>query len=162
MAQPMDFIPELEMLRRRRRAGLQPVAAGDPSSADSSGTFQWSAYLIAVVDDEASVGSSLARLLRSMGFRTQVFVSGEAFLASEAALMCQCALLDIHMPRMTGFDVLAQWQAKGLDGRIVTMSACGAPENASRALSLGAVAHLRKPIDAAVLLEAVESAVQRH
>jgi FixJ family two-component response regulator len=157
----MEFVHEIEMLRRRRRAELVVPGAGS-SLPDSSVGSRWGDALIAVVDDEASVGNSLARLLRSFGFRTQVFGSGEEFIRAGTSTGFGCALIDIHMPHMSGYDVLAAWQAEGRASRIVTMSACGAPETSDRALGLGSVVHLRKPIDDAVLLDAMESALSLH
>lgn len=156
----MEFIYELDMLRRRRRALLVAEAAGGVSTTDSSIAHSRRDSLIAVVDDETAVGHSVSRLLRSMGFRTEVFSSGEEFLRADAQTGFGCAVLDIHMPRMSGFDVLAAWRAQGRKGRIVTMSACDLAATEDRALALGAAIHLRKPVDDAALLGAVESVLE--
>jgi len=60
---------------------------------------------IAVVDDEASVRTALGRLLRLADYQVTAFASGEDFLASLATRLPDCAILDVHMPGLSGFDV---------------------------------------------------------
>jgi len=61
--------------------------------------------IIAVVDDEWSVRTMLGRVLRLAGYRVAAFSSGEDFMTSLATRLPECAIVDIHMPRMSGFDV---------------------------------------------------------
>jgi CheY-like chemotaxis protein len=63
------------------------------------------APLVAIVDDDASVGQSTDRLIRSVGYRTQMFGSGQEFLSSEAVEPAACLLLDVRMPGMNGLEV---------------------------------------------------------
>jgi hypothetical protein len=64
--------------------------------------------LIAVVDDEPAVRTALRRLLDSAGIEAKAFATGEQFLASLDNDTPDCLVLDLHMPEMTGFDVLAR------------------------------------------------------
>jgi FixJ family two-component response regulator len=70
---------------------------------------------VAIVDDEVSVRRALERLLVILGCRVSTYASGESFLAALPADVCDCVLLDVRMPKVTGFDVhkhLAQrWPA---------------------------------------------------
>ncbi|WP_146907014.1 response regulator transcription factor [Arenimonas daejeonensis] len=62
--------------------------------------------VVAVVDDDADVLRALQRLLRSEGFNVLVYGSGGEFLESFGEATPDCLVLDLHMPEMTGFDVL--------------------------------------------------------
>jgi FixJ family two-component response regulator len=115
--------------------------------------------LIAVVDDEKSVCLALKRLLVSSGFEVESFSNGVDFIASLNARHPDCLVLDLHMPGMTGFDVQAHLTRAGDRLPIVTITGHDTPETHQRALDVGAVAYLRKPIDAQVLLEAIAKAI---
>jgi Response regulator receiver domain len=58
--------------------------------------------LISIVDDDGALRSSLEDLIRSVGFRVQVFSSAEAFLRSNQVQTTDCLILDVRMPGMTG------------------------------------------------------------
>lgn len=114
--------------------------------------------LIAVVDDEESVRKALKRLLRSAGMDVETFDSGTKFLVEFPALKLDCLVLDLHMPGVTGFGVLAT-----IGGRVpvVVITGQDSSENRERAMDGGAVAYLRKPVAAAALIEAITDAVAR-
>ena len=115
--------------------------------------------LIAVVDDEASVRTALQRLLRSAGMEVEVFADGEAFLQSLANHEPDCIVLDIHMPDVTGFNVLERLAKAGSSLPAIIMTGHDSPETHARALAAGCIAYLRKPIDDKVLLGAIQDAM---
>ena len=63
-----------------------------------------------MVDDEASVRTALGRLLRLADYEVRA-LRPEEFIDSLATHRPACAILDIHMPAMTGFDVQARLRA---------------------------------------------------
>src|SRR2546423_11974056 len=63
--------------------------------------------VIAVLDDEAKMRLALARLLKTYGYDVAPFESGDDFLKAVDSDRPDCMLLDLQMPRPTGFDVLA-------------------------------------------------------
>lgn len=63
---------------------------------------------VAIVDDEISVRRALERLLVILGSRVSTYESGERFLEQLPAEPCDCVLVDVRMPRLTGFDVQRQ------------------------------------------------------
>jgi FixJ family two-component response regulator len=122
---------------------------------------------IAVVDDEPAVLKALERLLRAAKFEVATFNSGAAFLASLTARAPACVVLDLHMPGMNGFDVQARLaEAAAIDTNhrieVVIITAHDSAVSQQRALSNGASAYLRKPVDAQPLLDAIRAAVARH
>ena len=116
---------------------------------------------MAIVDDDASVRQSTDRLVRSFGYRTRVFGSGEEFLSSEAPELADCLLLDVRMPGMDGLDVQRRLAERGVHTPIVFLTARASEGEERRARSAGAVGFLRKPVPEASLRQAIESMVAR-
>jgi FixJ family two-component response regulator len=112
--------------------------------------------LIAVVDDEESVRKALQRLLRSVGMDVKTFDSGTKFLVEFPPLKLDCLVLDLHMPCVTGFGVLAT-----IGGRVpvVVITGQDSSENRGRAMDGGAVAYLRKPVTGVALIAAITAAI---
>jgi CheY-like chemotaxis protein len=96
------------------------------------------AAYVAVVDDEAPVRTALGRLLRLADYEVAAFACGEEFLESLAARRPDCVVLDVHMPRLTGFDVQAKMRAASVlasmnrRGRRVVPVCCVNPSAATR------------------------------
>lgn len=119
---------------------------------------RWECF-VAVVDDEEAVRRALARLIRSLGFEAEVYPSGEEFLASLTARRPDCVVLDLHMPKVSGFDVQARMAEAGVDVPTIVITGHDSPETRARALKGGASAYLRKPLDEQTLMEAIHHAV---
>ncbi|MDO9596092.1 MAG: response regulator [Azoarcus sp.] len=114
---------------------------------------------IAVVDDEDSVRKALERLLRSAGMEVETFASGADFLAAGPGLTLDCVVLDLHMPRVSGFEVQRQLAALTHKVSVVVITGHDTPESRARALAGGAFAYLLKPVDEQVLLDAIAAAI---
>ena len=67
-----------------------------------SGNVSYLISLISIVDDDQSVREATTSLLKSNGFRAEVFSSAEAFLGSSYLNETKCLILDVQMPGMTG------------------------------------------------------------
>ncbi len=114
--------------------------------------------LVAIVDDDASVRQSMDRLVRSFGYRTQVFGAADEFLASTAPDQAACVLLDVRMPSMDGLTVQRRLVERGARIAIVFVTALATDEEERRAWSAGAVGFLRKPVGQAALRHALDDA----
>jgi FixJ family two-component response regulator len=117
--------------------------------------------VVAVVDDESKMRSALARLLRTHGFDTELFETGEEFLSSVRARVPDCVLLDLHMPGITGFEVLETLTSSLIAVPAVVITGYDEPGNAERVRSLGAAEYLVKPVDETVLVGAIDRARAR-
>ncbi len=117
--------------------------------------------IVFVVDDDASVRSSLKLLIESNGYDVVTFKSAEDFLDSRFREDPCCLILDIRLPGMSGFQ-LQEHLAKS-QRRIPVIFITGHDRNRmeDEAMRLGAVAYLRKPFDEQCLLDAVASIVRR-
>ena len=115
--------------------------------------------VVSVVDDDASLRRSLARLLGSAGWEVETFASAEAFLAASQRARVGCVLLDLHMPGMGGLDLLRRLTATGWDRRVIIVTAHGGDGPRRRCLQAGAAAFLEKPVSSTALLAAVCAAM---
>ena len=111
--------------------------------------------LVYVVDDEEPVRKALSRLLSASGLRVDTFSSGTAFLDAARLKAPDCAVLDLHMPGLTGVDVLQKMTGAGLNVPAIVITAHDAPESKAQCMAAGAIEYLCKPIDAGALLDAI-------
>jgi len=118
------------------------------------------APFVAIVDDEESIRKALKRLMRAANLEAEAFASGSAFLDSLAARHPDCLILDLHMPGMTGLDVLQRLQQSGVQLPTIVITAYDEPETRGYCLAAGASAYLRKPLEDHLLLDAVASAAK--
>ena len=114
---------------------------------------------IAVVDDEAPVRTALGRLLRLADYEVVAFGCGEEFLASLAARVPACVILDVHMPGLSGFEVQSRLRAAHIDIPAVFITASDEPGLAQTVLEAGGMRLLRKPFSNDALLDAVGAAL---
>lgn len=106
--------------------------------------------LVAMVDDEPLVTELTQAFLEEAGYKR--FTSTTDPSAAIAMLRRErpkVLLLDINMPRITGFDVLAEMQKDPALKHIpvIVLTTAEDPETKLRALDLGASDFLRKPVD---------------
>ena len=112
---------------------------------------------ISVVDDDESVRKALGRLLSSLDYQAETFDSGRAFLDSLADRCPDFLVLDLHMPGLSGLDVLQQLTRTPVPVRVIVITAYDEPETQTQCLAAGALAYLRKPLDEQVLLGAIRT-----
>jgi FixJ family two-component response regulator len=115
--------------------------------------------LIVIVDDEESVRRALKRLMVSAGFRAQSFASGAEFIESLRVSQPACVVLDLHMPVMSGFDIQQRLHDDKNHIPVIVITGQDDDESQQRALSAGAVAYLRKPVDDQALLHAISTSI---
>jgi FixJ family two-component response regulator len=131
----------------RARAGSATVRAEDARK-----------IRVFIVDDEQSVRRGLGRLLKSAGFRVEAFESGEAFLERPPPRGDHCLVLDVRMAGMSGPELFETLRAQGRDSPMIFVTAHGTDELKAE-MSTETV--LAKPIDAEILIGAIEAAVAR-
>lgn len=117
--------------------------------------------MIAIVDDEELVRTSLQRLLKMAGYTIAAFTSAEEFLNSGRVQDVRCLIADIRMPGMSGLDLQAQLNAEDYQIPIIFITAHGDEKMRLRAMRDGAVAFLAKPFDNSVLLDRVRVCFER-
>ena len=117
--------------------------------------------LVGIVDDDASVRKGLARLVKSAGYRVEVFASAREFLERPPQEDPSCLLLDVRMPGLTGLELQEALAIAGRRMSIVFVSGHGDVVGSVNAMKRGAVDFLTKPVDAEELLAVIERAVAK-
>jgi len=110
---------------------------------------------IAVLDDEPQMCKALYRLLKTHGFDAITYAAGEELLAACALHLPDCVLLDLHMPGITGFDVLDRFAAQRVRPPVIVITGHDQPGIAERVRALGAADYLLKPVDESRLMAAI-------
>jgi len=113
-----------------------------------------------VVDDDDSVRESIAELAGTARLKTEVFASAHEFLRRPRTHEPSCLVLDVSLPDLNGLEV-QEHLAERPEMPIIFITGNGDVPTSVRAMKAGALDFLTKPFDGAVLLRAVEVAVQR-
>jgi class 3 adenylate cyclase len=118
---------------------------------------------VLVVDDNATNRDMLARRLERLGYDVRLADGGAEALALLSETEVDLMLLDIVMPGMSGFDVLARRRedARLRDTPVVMISALDEVESVARCIELGADDYLPKPFDPVVLRARVGAVLER-
>jgi len=119
------------------------------------------AQTVYVVDDNKDVRESLCWLFESIGLATESFETAEAFLSSEHAGLPGCLVLDVRMPGMGGFALLERLSERGILTPVIVITGHGDVPMAVKALHLGAVDFVQKPLNHEDLLEGVRNALAK-
>jgi FixJ family two-component response regulator len=112
--------------------------------------------LVAIVDDDGVLCSSLVDLMRSIGYRAEPCYSAETFLTSVNLLNVQCIVADVHMPGMSGLDLVRKLRDRGIMTPVILITALPDTYLDSEAISVGAQCLLRKPFETESLLDCIE------
>ncbi len=115
---------------------------------------------IYVVDDDPAVRDSMRMVLESYGMNVQDYDSAEQFLEDSAAQEGNgCLVLDYHMPRMTGLQLLDALQEHHITLPVVMVTGRSDPVLKESARKAGAAVILDKPVSDEDLLQAIELAL---
>ena len=96
----------------------------------------------------------------AFGYRTESFASAEAFLASPAKSEASCLVVDLHLERSSGLDLVRQLSASGVRLPVIVMTGSGNDALREQAAELGCIAYLEKPISPDLLLAAISDAMR--
>ncbi|MBI2307759.1 MAG: sigma-54-dependent Fis family transcriptional regulator [Rhodocyclales bacterium] len=116
---------------------------------------------ILIIDDEASLVSSLTFALESEGYQVHGAGTGADGLAAVAALHPDLVLLDLRLPDRSGLEVLEALPGGEDAPQVIMISAHGDTRAAVKAVKMGAADYLTKPFDLDELLAIIESALER-
>lgn len=115
--------------------------------------------VVVVVDDDASLLKSVARLLACHDSESRTFASTEALLESGSVQTATCLLLDIHLGGISGIALQRRLAASGSKCPAIFMTASDDEATRNEAMDAGCIAYLRKPFAQGVLLNAISKAV---
>ena len=112
-----------------------------------------------LVDDDDAVRDSLTFLLESYGLEVYAYRSALEFLASASAREPGCLLLDLHLPVISGLNLLTMMQQQGVSLPVVFITGRSDKETKEQALGAGAIAFLDKPVREDALMAAIYGAL---
>lgn len=118
--------------------------------------------VILIVDDDASMRKSLARLIRSAGWGAQTYSCAQEFMECRPPPGAACVLLDVEMPEITGAQLHEWMNGKGMSLPVVFLTAHGDVPAVVQAMKRGAVDFLLKPVDDEVLLGTLRRTIAMH
>jgi len=117
--------------------------------------------LVFAIDDDASVRKGLKRLLRSAGYKSEIFESASDFLERDQHAGPACVILDVRMPALNGMDLQETLIQRRRDEQLVFITGHGDISMCAQAMKAGAVDFLSKPFRGDELLQCVERALIR-
>jgi FixJ family two-component response regulator len=113
---------------------------------------------IAVIDDDESFRVAIVESLSSLGYESSGYASAEEYIGAVATTSFACVVTDIHMPGMSGFELMKWLASQQVDSPVIMITARSDPHLETRAVSAGAVCLLRKPFEIDNLIECIERA----
>ncbi len=115
---------------------------------------------IYLIDDDASMRTSMSRMLKEVGYVVEDFSSALSFLEHSMPVSPAVILLDMQMPDMTGLDLQEKLLQMGRKTPIVFVSGQSHPHQIVKGLKKGAIDFLFKPFNLEDLLKAVGDAIE--
>ncbi len=113
---------------------------------------------VLIVDDEPNIVISLEFLVKKEGFTVAVAADGEEALAKVAEFSPDLILLDVMMPKKSGFEVCEALRADPAQAAllIVMLTAKGRDTEVAKGLAIGANAYVTKPFSTKDLVAQVK------
>jgi FixJ family two-component response regulator len=117
--------------------------------------------IVYLIDDDESVREGIADLLRSVGHDARTFGSVQQFIDSSRSDAPGCIVLDVRLPGMSGLEFQRSLIKSNIDIPLIFISAHADVPMTVRAIKLGAVDFLTKPVHEQQLLDTVQAAIER-
>lgn len=137
-------------------AARSAYAAPMPSTDDIEG----SETVVALVDDDRNILTSVSIALQSEGFRTRLYPDGEAALKALAANPADLGIFDVKMPRMDGLELLKRLRETS-DMPVIFLTSKDDEQDEELGLSLGADDYVSKPFSQRLLIARVRAVLRR-
>jgi FixJ family two-component response regulator len=113
-----------------------------------------------VVEDDFSLNTAMARILRIAGYAPSVFASAEELLASSDAAAAICVVLDVQLPGIDGFELHDRLQSRRGAFPVVFVTAFEEAQTRARIREGPGRAFLPKPFSGHALVDAVRRVVR--
>lgn len=115
--------------------------------------------LVVIVDDEESVRDALTEVLEVAGYKSASFPDGPEFLEWMETKQPDCVLVDVHMPEMSGVEVLNSLNKMRFSGPVFIISGQGDIPTAVNCIKMGAFDFVEKPFDMDTVIARVGEAL---
>ncbi|MGA2632830.1 MAG: response regulator [Terracidiphilus sp.] len=121
----------------------------------------YGAPIVFVVHDDISVRESLEVLIRCQGWLLENFTSAQEFLTCPRAVVPSCLVLDVSLSGLNGLDLQRLVAIERPDMPVIFITGLVDVRVAVQAMKAGALEFLTKPFDEAVMLSAIQQALER-
>lgn len=118
-------------------------------------------YKILIVDDEMKMREGLKDNLEYEGYNVEMAEDGSSGLSKIKENVYDLVLLDVMMPKMSGFDVCKQARGAGISYPIIMLTAKGEEIDKVLGLELGADDYITKPFSLRELLARIKAILRR-
>jgi FixJ family two-component response regulator len=115
-----------------------------------------------VVDDDPAIRSAISLLLETAQLPSTCYASAEDFLTACGPHPAGCLLLDVGMPGMGGPQLQGELRRRRMDLPIIFLTGFADMPTVVGAMRQGAIDFLTKPVNGALLLERVQTALELH
>ena len=113
--------------------------------------------VVAIIEDDPSLRTSLARLLRAHGYTCETCDSAEKFLDGFTTSRANCVLIDINLGSgLSGIELCKCLKASGRSLNVIVMTGVHIQQNKKEAIKAGCNAYLHKPFSPHTLIDAIE------
>lgn len=116
-------------------------------------------FQVYIVDDDPSICTAYARLVRSEKMQPRTFASVEDFVGSQFTDENACVICDVHLPGKSGLELPALLNRAGHHLPVLFVTAHETAETRAMAQRSGASAYFRKPVDDQALLDSIVWAI---
>jgi len=116
-------------------------------------------FSILLVDDEEALRTALSSELIDEGYKVDTAADGDEAIDILRSKSYDVILLDIKMPRVSGFDVLKFVQQKYPKTKVIMLTAYADVKNAIESVKLGACDFISKPYDLDDVLTSISKAL---
>ena len=117
---------------------------------------------VLIVDDEPNVRLTYRTALETEGLEVREAPDGLAALDAMNERQFDLAILDMRMPEVSGLELLERMRQQGIQTPVVIVTAYGDISHAVRAMKLGAIDFLEKPLTPETLRAMVAEILRRH
>jgi two-component system response regulator FixJ len=116
--------------------------------------------IVHVIDDDHAILTSTAGFLEAKGFGIQTYASAYEFLETIGPHTAGCVVTDVHMPGISGLELISKLKERGLAVPIIIVTAYADNLLGSEVMKQGAVALLEKPFKNDDLVKAIRKALE--
>ncbi len=109
-----------------------------------------------VVEHDPEIAAVLQSALQAMGYTVQVVPDSGSALSKTAQGTPSLAIVDLHLPGLSGKDLLAAWRAQNIQAPVIAVARQGEQEDIIQAFRLGAADYLAWPVREAEVVSAAE------